>query len=81
MDQWWLTVCGFHWIWQIQKGKESILKRYVYTNVLYIVFNLYGKESKANVYGKDMFIQLFYTLYLIYMEKKVKKMGHGEKIN
>ena len=74
MDQWWLTVCGFHWIWRIQKGKESILKRYVYTTVLHIVFDLYGKERKTNVYGKDMFIQLFYTLYLIYMEKKVKQM-------
>ena len=52
------------------KRKESILKRYVDTIVLYIVFDLYGKESKANVYGKDMFIQLFYTLYD--MEKKVK---------
>ena len=57
-----------------KKGKESILKRYVYTTVLHIVFDLYGKESKANVYGNDMFIQLFYTLYLIYMEKKVKQM-------
>ena len=46
-----------------KKGKESILKRYVYTTVLHIVFDLYGKESKANVYGNDMFIQLFYTLY------------------
>ena len=52
------------------KRKESILKRYVDTIVLHIVFNLYGKESKANVYGKDMFIQLFYTLYLNYMERK-----------
>ena len=74
MDQWWLTVCGFYWIRRIQKGKESILKRYVYTTVLHIVFDLYGKESKANVYGNDMFIQLFYTLYLIYMKKKVKQM-------
>ena len=76
MDQWWLTVCGFHWIWRIQKkkGKESILKRYVYTTVLHIVLDLFGKESKENVYGNDMFIQLFYTLYLIYMEKKVKQM-------
>ena len=32
------------------KRKESILKRYVYTIVLHIVFDLYGKESKANVY-------------------------------
>ena len=39
-----------------------------------VLHDLYGKESKANVYGNDMFIQLFYTLYLIYMEKKVKKM-------
>ena len=54
------------------KGKESILKIHVDTIVLHIVFDLYGKESKANVYGKDMFIQLFYTLYLNYMEKKVK---------
>ena len=30
------------------------------------------KEKK--VYLKDMFIQLFYTLYLIYMKKKVKQM-------
>ena len=57
-----------------KKGKESILKRYVYTTVLHIVFDLYGKESKENVYGNDMFIQLFYTLYLLYMEKKVKQM-------
>ena len=41
--------------------------------MFHIVFE-YGKESKANVYGNDMFIQLFYTLYLIYMEKKVKQM-------
>ena len=52
------------------KRKESILKRYVDTIFLDIVFDLYGKESKENVYGKDMFIQLFYTLYD--MEKKVK---------
>ena len=32
-----------------KKGKESILKRYVYTTVLHMVFDLYGKESKANV--------------------------------
>ena len=52
------------------KRKESILKRYVDTIVLHIVVDLYGKGSKANVYGNDMFIQLFYTLYD--MEKKVK---------
>ena len=39
-----------------------------------MVFDLYEKESKANVYGNDVFIQLFYTLYLICMEKKVKQM-------
>ena len=54
------------------KRKESILKRYVDTIVLHIVFDLYGKESKTNVYGNDMFIQLFYTLYLNDMKKKVK---------
>ena len=57
-----------------KKVKQMFMKRYVYTTVLHIVFDLYGKESKENVYGNDMFIQLFYTLYLIYMEKKVKKM-------
>ena len=72
MDQWWLTVCGFHWIRWIQKGKESILKRYVYTNVLHILFDIYGIESKENVYGNDMFIQVFYTLYLNRKEKNAK---------
>ena len=57
-----------------KKVKQILWKRYVYTIVLHIVFDIYGKESKANVYGNDMFIQLFYTLYLIYMEKKEKKM-------
>ena len=56
------------------KRKRKYIKKNVYTTVLHIVFDLYGKESKINVYGKDMFIQLFYTLYLIYMEKKVKQM-------
>ena len=41
-------------------------------NFLHIVFDIYGKESKANVYGKDMFIQLFYTLYLNRKEKNAK---------
>ena len=57
-----------------KKVKKMFMKIYVYTTVLHIVFDLYGKESKANVNGNDMFIQLFYTLYLIYMEKKVKQM-------
>ena len=42
------------------------------TIVLHIVFDQYGKESKVNVYCKDIFIKLFYTLYLNYREKKVK---------
>ena len=29
-------------------------------------------KKKKKVYWKDMLIQLFYTLYLNYMEKKVK---------
>ena len=32
------------------KVKKSILKGHVYTIVLHIVFELYGKESKVNVY-------------------------------
>ena len=72
MDQWWLTVCRFHWIWRIQKGKESILKRYVDTIVLHIVFELYGKLSKVNVYRNEISIQLFYTLYLNRKEKNAK---------
>ena len=41
------------------------MKRYVDTIVLHVVFDLYGKESKENVYGKDTFIQLFfYTIVL-----------------
>ena len=59
MDQRGFTVGGFHLIRHIQKGKESILKRYVDTIVLHIVFELYGKESKVNVYGNEIFIQLF----------------------
>ena len=55
-----------------KRKRKYIENIYVDTIVLHIVFYLYGKESKANVYGKDMFIQLFYTLYLNYMEKKVK---------
>ena len=37
------------------------MKRYVYTTVLHIVFDLYGKERKANVYGKDIYV---YTIVL-----------------
>ena len=57
-----------------KKEKKMFMENYIYTIVLHIVFDLYGKESKTNVYGNYMFIQLFYTLYLIYIEKKVKKI-------
>ena len=77
MDQRWLTVCGFHWICKIQKGKESILKRYVVTIVLHIVFELYGKESKVNVYRNEISVQLFYMLYLNRKEEcKVNVYGN-----
>ena len=46
----------------------------LYNCFKHCILYIYGKESKANVYGNDMFIQLFYTLYFIYMEKKVKQM-------
>ena len=36
---------------EFKKGKENILKIYVDIIVLHIVFKLYGKESKVNVYG------------------------------
>ena len=48
------------------------MKGYVYTIVLHIVFELYGKESKVNVYRNEIFIQLFYTLYLNRKEKNAK---------
>ena len=47
------------------------IERIVYTIVLHIVFELYEKESKVNVYGNEISIQLFYTLYL---NRKKKKM-------
>ena len=47
-------------------------RKYIKKICLYIVFDLYGKERKANVYENDMFIQLFYTLYLNRKEKNVK---------
>ena len=56
----------------MQKGKESIFKGYVYTIVLHIVFEVYGKESKVNVYGNEISIQLFYTLYLNRKENNAK---------
>ena len=54
------------------KRKESILKRYVATIVLHIVFELYGKESKVNVCRNEISIQLFYTLYLNRKKKNAK---------
>ena len=53
--------------------KDSKRKRkYIETVVLHIVFELYGKESKVNVYRNEIFIQLFYTLYLNRKEKNAK---------
>ena len=44
----------------------------MFTQLFYIVFELYGKESKVNVYRNEISIQLFYTLYLNRKEKNVK---------
>ena len=44
----------------------------VYTIVLHIVFDLYGKENKVNVYRNEISIQLFYTLYLNRKEMNAK---------
>ena len=63
-----------------KKGKESILKRYVDTIVLHIVFELYGKECKVNVYRNEISIQLFYTFYLNKKEKKCKVNVYGNEI-
>ena len=49
-----------------------MLKRYADTSVLHIVFNIYEKESKVNVYRNEISIQLFYTLYLNRKEKNAK---------
>ena len=67
--------CFTHCIDPYEKKKKSkcLWKGYVYTIVLHIVFDIYGKESKANVYGNDMFIQLFFfTLYLNRKKKNAK---------
>ena len=56
------------------KRKRNYVEKICLYNCFTHCIDLYGKERKANVYGSDMFIQLFYTLYLIYMEKKVKQM-------
>ena len=55
-----------------KKVKQMFMEMICLYNCLHIVFDVYGKESKANVYGKDMFIQLFYTLYLNRKEKNAK---------
>ena len=56
------------------EGKKSkcLWKGYGYTIVFHILLDIYGKERKANVYGNDMFIQLFYTLYLNRKENNAK---------
>ena len=56
------------------KRKRKYIEKICLYNCFTHCIDLYGKERKANVYGNDMFIQLFYTLYLIYMEMKVKQM-------
>ena len=56
------------------KRKRKYIEKICLYNYFTHCIDLYGKERKANVYGNDMFIQLFYTLYFIYMEKKVKQM-------
>ena len=56
------------------KRKRNYIEKICLYNCFTHCIDLYGKERKVNVYGNDMFIQLFYTLYLIYMEKKVKQM-------
>ena len=47
-------------------------RKYIETIVLHIVFELYGKESKVNVYRNEIYIQLFYTLYLNRKENNAK---------
>ena len=56
------------------KRKRKYIEKICLYNCFTHCIDLYGKERKTNVYGNDMSIQLFYTLYLIYMEKKVKQM-------
>ena len=55
-----------------KKRKKKYIEKYVDTIVLHIVFELYGKESKVNVYRNEISIQLFYTLYLNIKEKNAK---------
>ena len=48
---------------------KCLWKGDLYTIVLHVVFEQKGKECKVNVYGNEIFIQLFYTLYLNYIWK------------
>ena len=56
-----------------KRKRKYIENIYLYNSFTHCL-DLYEKERKENVYGNDMFTQLFHTLYLIYMEKKVKQM-------
>ena len=47
-------------------------RKYIATIVLHIVFELYRKESKVNVYRNEISIQLFCMLYLNRKEKNAK---------
>ena len=43
-------------------------------NGMRVPLDMTDSKRKRKYIEKNMFIQLFYTLYLIYMENKVKKM-------
>ena len=45
------------------KRKINYIEKICLCNFFTHGIDLYGKERKTNVYGYDMFIQLFYTLY------------------
>ena len=49
-----------------------LIERICLYNCLHIVFELYGKESKVNIYKNEISIQLFYTLYLNRKENNAK---------
>ena len=48
--------------------------RSMVVNGMRVPLDMTDSKRKRKYIGNDMFIQLFYTLYLIYMEKKVKQM-------
>ena len=54
------------------KRKRKYIEKICLYNHSTHCIDLYGKERKTNVYGNDMFIQLFYTLYLNRKEKNAK---------